>query len=210
MGTEIGSGGAERVAQALDALKRTGSNVLLVGAGTSDGHDAVCRRLGGDLAHDSRYQVFVTDPATAGPTDCHAAGTRRTIEYEPTSNRQKSAVRAPLETLGVDVIETIDEFDADANGLEAGELRVCVRSLATLLQEHEAEHVFRLVHVLRSRIEQARGIGHYHLPVSPDHDAVRLLEPMFDATVDLRASDGVHEHRWHLRDREMRTDWIRL
>ncbi|WP_049925391.1 DUF7504 family protein [Halopiger goleimassiliensis] len=198
-----GSGGAVRVAQTLESFKRTGSNVLLVGTGAPDVHERACQRLCGTDDRD-RYRLFVgIDGSRPSIHDHGSSATKRTIEYE-------SGGPTPLKDLGIDVIEALDAFDADAGGLESADCRVCVDSLAPLLQTYDAERVFRLVHVLSSRIEQAQAIAHYHLPVGPDHDAVRLLEPLFDATVELRRGESEDEHRWHLHDREVRTDWIRL
>lgn len=206
---EIGCDGGDRVARGLDALKRRGSNILLVGAGSSGAHDVACRRLCG-TARDPRYRLFVTDESTGAASHSIDDERSRSIDYESIARTSTDAAGSPLEALGLDVIETIDAFDADADGLAPSQLRVCVGPLATLLQEHDTERVFRLVHVVSSRIEGARGMGHYHLPVNHDHDAVRLLEPVFDATVGLRDRRDGFEQRWHLHDAGVRTDWIPL
>lgn len=213
MGGEYESGGAVRVSRALETLKRTGSNVLLVGS-AAGAHDAACHRLCGTAAPAPRYRLFVTDGATASSADCDGGSTVRTIEYgslsAPSASDRSVGAGRSLEALGLAVIETIDEFAAEANGLEPSQLRVCVDSLGTLFRRHDAEEVFRLLHVLRSRIDRASGMGHFHASVDRDHEAVRLLEPLFDATVVVRSRGSVHEHRWELRDRDVATDWIRL
>ncbi|RQG90513.1 DUF7504 family protein [Natrarchaeobius chitinivorans] len=212
MESELGNVGAVRAtfAHELRTLKHKGSNLLLVGSG-SGAHEAVCPRLCGQSAHESRYRLFVTDDA-ARCTDHRGDGQVRTIEYtDPASGTGGSdGDRTPLGYLGTEIIDTIDEFEEDVGGFEPSELRVCVDSLVPLLQEYDTEDVFRLVHVVTARVEQARGMGHYHLPVSRDHDAVVLLEPMFDAVVELRTRGNTHEQQWHLRDQDTETDWIRL
>lgn len=223
MDRALGSRGAERVVQTLDALKRTGSNILLVGSGVTGAHEAACRRLCGPTDADRRYRVVVTDeqrPMVTCEHDKH--GGVRTIAYGAGETAPAAAtaengpvVRSsrspePLEALGLEVIDAIDAIEADAGGLEPSELRVCVDSLATLFKEHDTENVFGLLHVVSSRIEQAGGMGHYHLPVAADHDAVRLLEPIFDATVELRETGGRYEQRWALEDRDLQTEWVPL
>ncbi|RQG90313.1 hypothetical protein EA462_10070 [Natrarchaeobius halalkaliphilus] len=194
-------------AQTLDSLKRQGCNLLLVGSRTSKGHELVCRRLSALSSQEPRYRLLVTADSTTHRHGLTRPTETTTIEYATAESNPDGTA---LGNLGLEVIDAIDEFEAAADGLEPSELRVCVDSLVSLLQECETEAVFRLLHVVMSRTERARGMGHYHLPVSRDHDAVSLFEPMFDAVVELRTDDGVHEQRWHLRDREAPTDWIRL
>ncbi|RQH03128.1 DUF7504 family protein [Natrarchaeobius oligotrophus] len=217
MESKSGNMGVERAtfAQTLDTLKREGSNLLLVGSGTADAHTAACHRLCGESAGASRYRVVVTEDASQrAHNDCPASEPTVTIEFpvddRTTEGETSGDERTSLGRLGLEIIETIDEFDTDAGGLEPSELRVCVDSLVSLLQNYDTEEVFRLLHVTTSRIDQSRGMGHYHLAVSRDHEAVSLLEPMFDAVVELRTRDGVHEQQWHLRDRDAKTDWVHL
>lgn len=223
MDRAIGDRGAARVVQTLDALKRTGSNILLVGSTVTSAHDVACHRLCGRVDGDRRYRVVVTDGGrSTASCDHDDRGTVRTITYDApettattttgATNSATSTSRSPdsLEALGLEVIDAIDTIESEAGELGPSELRVCVDSLATLFQEHDTESVFRLVHVVSSRIEQAGGMGHYHLPVAADHDAVRLLEPMFDATVELRGEHDRYEQRWSLDDQDLETGWVPL
>ncbi|MWV40619.1 hypothetical protein [Natrialba sp. INN-245] len=215
MQRELGERGGERAtfAQTLNTLKHTGSNLLLVGSGGT-AHDTACRRLRGESQGESRYRVFVTDDVRCCYHD-HDEGDVSTaiVEYSGTRSGGRDDGGSSDEALGRlvrNVVDAVEEFEDEAGGFEPSELRVCVDSLVPLLQQYDTEDVFRFVHVTTARIEQARGMGHYHLPVSRDHDAVSLLEPMFDAVVSLRTRDDVHEQQWHLRDRGTPTDWIQL
>ncbi|MCU4740320.1 hypothetical protein OB955_02170 [Halobacteria archaeon AArc-m2/3/4] len=136
-----------------------------------------------------------------------ADGPERTGELSPNESVVGTELLSPL---GSEIIETVNEFDDVSGGLEPSELRVCVDSLVPLLTEHNSENVFRLLHVLTLRIRQANGMGHFHLPIDADHDAVNLLEPLFDAVVEVRSRDGASEQRWHLRDQQTSSDWIQL
>ncbi|THE66158.1 hypothetical protein D8Y22_04365 [Salinadaptatus halalkaliphilus] len=214
MDRELGAGGAERVAHTLDTLKRTGSNILLVGPPTQNVHTMACHRLCGDQSSGSRYHLFVTDDPDAIPAGHGSLETTRTIEYPGSATADTASTQrddqSTLESLGLEISEAIDDFDTASDGLEPSQLRLCVGSLATLLQDHDTEAVFRLVHVLTSRIDHVDGMGHYHLPVSRDHDAVALLEPLFDATVELRTRDETYEQRWELRGEDVQTDWVQF
>lgn len=215
MASERGETAMERAdfAQTLATLKRNGSNILLVGREATDAHADLCHRLHGASADGSRYRLFVTDGGeptvepnggTDGPTD-------RTIDYsalEPVATDDAGNGPAPLGTLGIEIVDAIDTFQGDADGLEPSQLRVCVDSLVALLEDHTAEKVFRLLHMTTSRVDNVQGMGHYHLPLERDHEAVRLFEPLFDAVVEIRVRDGAYKQRWELRERETPTDWL--
>lgn len=216
MATERGGAAAGQAdfAQTLARLKRDGSNVLLVGAETVDVHTVLCRRLLGETRDGARYRLFVTDgrEPLAKADDETDGGAVRTIDYsslDPTATEDAELRgRTPLGTLGIEIADAIDGFQGDADGLEPSQLRVCVDSLAALLEEHTAEKVFRLLHMATSRVDALQGMGHYHLPLDRDHEAVHLFESLFDAVVENRVRDDVAEQRWELRDRETPTDWL--
>ncbi|MFC4543568.1 hypothetical protein ACFO5R_16700 [Halosolutus amylolyticus] len=202
-------------ANELATLKREGSNILVVGADTADAHDAVCHRLLGDTDPGPRYRLFVTNSDTRSTSHgsggtVESAWTIDCSELNPSADDPTVPAASNLGTLGIEIVETIDELDDTADGLAPSELRVCVDSLVPLLQEYAAEHVFRLLHLATSRVDHVDGMGHYHLPLDRDHDAVNLLEPLFDAIVEVRARDDRYEQRWYLRDQETSTDWISL
>jgi len=210
MGTEMRDRGAVEVARALESLKRSGGNILFVGTAASRAHGEVCDRLCADAGGERRYHLFVTDDLLQIDVPAQRNfSTSQTIDYGSIALTQPSS-GATLETFSLEVIEAIDELESEAGGFEPSELRVCVGSLATLFQEYQTEQVFRFVHMIRSRIDQAQGIAHYHLPVRRDHDAVGLLEPIFDATVELRRRNQMTEQRWHIHNHDVSTDWIEL
>ncbi len=120
--------------------------------------------------------MFVTDDARCCYHDHEAEDvTTAIVEYSGPSSSDSGVGDGSEEALCqlvTDVIDTVEEFEDEADGFEPSELRVCVDSLVPLLQQYDTEDVFRFVHVTTARIEQARGMGHYHLPVSRDHDAI--------------------------------------
>ncbi|WP_226006304.1 DUF7504 family protein [Natrinema salinisoli] len=201
----------------LGTLKQEGSNILLVGAAAGT-HETACHQLLGADERDSRYRLFVTagdDRTTARDGDDVATDRVRTIDSREvleigTATDETETDRPSLGTLGIEIVETINDFDDSADGFSPSELRVCVDSLVPLLQTYDTETVFRLLHMTTARVDQANGMGHYHLPLDPDHDAVNLLEPMFDAVVTVRSRNGTDEQRWYLRETDTTTDWLEL
>jgi hypothetical protein len=204
--------------QALAALKRDGCNVLLVGDAPERANRRACRRLLGEGANDPRRKLFVfTDPTDARERLSVDDGrrTRVLLQHDgdaPDDPPARTTVvdGRRLSVLCREFVAVVDEFEAEGDGLAPGELRVCVDSLRPLLHDYASENAFRLLHMLSTRVREANGLGHYHLPLAPDADAVNLLEPLFDAVVEVRVDDGSPEHRWYLRESELSSDWIGL
>lgn len=225
--SESGSDEAVTFSRELSAMKRRGSNILVVGAGVSDAHVAACRRLLGEAGHRRRLFVFTDDghgigrrcvsserdTSTVRIVDC--SGTTRsaasTTQPSP-SGPAVSHTDAPIDDLAVlgnAVAGGIDYFEAESDGLEPAELRLCVASLCPLLAENDDRSVFRFLHALTSDVRRVSGMGHYHLAVPHGAEEVSVLAPIFDAVVEVRTRDE-HEQRWHLQDPEFTTDWLTL
>lgn len=204
-------------AQALEELKREGSNLLLVGEATESAHRAASDRLLGETA-ELRRRLFVF---TSGENVCSelidegAASTTRVVAQHSTDReRWPGAVETTtvddemLSKLARATIDAVDEIEADSGDLAAGELRLCFDSITPLLRNHQAENVFRLLHLVTSRVRQVKGMGHFHLRLDRDSDHVRVLEPMFDAVVEIRVGEDGPQQRWHLRDQEVTSEWV--
>lgn len=224
MGPDHGGGlpDSTAFAQRLQELKAHGSNVLVVGRVTNRGHAAACERLLGDETGDVRRRLFVF---TEGTTPCAtlpeaAEGENRTrvivqgsavdagpdVSHLPTTSVETGL----LSSLGTAIMSTVDEFEEGTDGLAPGEFRLCFDSLAPLLEAHRSENVFRLLHMVTSRVRELDGMGHFHLRVDRDSDPVRLLEPLFDAVVEVRVTNEGVEHQWHLRDGDVSSGWLEL
>jgi len=225
MRTEHGGGVPDSAtfAQALAELKREGSNLLLVGEATADAHAAASRRLLGDPG-ESRRRLFVftrgADVCAGLPEDTDPSSVRvisqRTTDgsAKPTDwpdGLDEIVVEADmLSPLAMEVIEAIEEFDEETDGLEPAQLRLCFDSITSLYRQHQSENVFRLLHLVTSRVRQVKGMGHFHLRLDKDSEYVRLLEPMFDAVIEMRVEGDAAQQRWHLRDQEVTSDWVDL
>ncbi|WP_254862933.1 DUF7504 family protein [Halovivax gelatinilyticus] len=217
MGSEPGGATPERASfvQSLEALKRQGSNVLVVGTTAVKPHDAVCGRLMGTGSVDSRSRIVVTtDWSRVVSADCCGPeatqflvlGDGDRAEEEIPDNATEVSL---LGVLGTTFVELINDIEADMD-LDPSQLRVCVDSVSDLVEMYDTENVFRLLHAMTTRIRQSRGMGHYHLPIDRAEEAVSLYEPLFDAVITLRTNGERIEHRWDLRDGTAQTDWIDL
>jgi len=223
MHTDHGSGVPDSAtfAQTLSELKRNGSNLLLVGETDSAAHRTACRRLMGYDGDDSRQRVYVLTRDAEGcaslPRSPSSTGDTVFVHHEDVDVPDQVAPTVEelvvdsdlLSAMGTTVLETVDDIEAGGD-LEPGELRLCLDSVRPLLQQHRSETVFRLLHMMTSHVRQSTGMGHFHLRLDHENDYVRLLEPLFDATVEVRVDGDAVEQRWHLRDSEVTSEWLKL
>jgi len=181
----------------LAGLKRRGGGVLVVG---TDGHEALCRRFGGDRSSSRRV---LTVPA-AGPacaTECtHPPEGAASVEGCGWGTRRLSEV-------GSETIDRIDRLAAE--GLDGSELRVCIESADALVDSADPERATLFVDAVLERTREAGGIAHVHTTEPYRSDPVRRFGPLFDAVVEVRA-DPHPRQRWHLPDSDHDTGWLPL
>jgi len=228
MGMESSAGGAASFAKALASLKRHGSNLLLVGPAYESAHLPASRRLMGD-ADSPRERLLVLTDREAGRDTRLPDGAEpvRTVEH-PSLTRSAAASRpgpspSPLSpagpdgdardylvALGNEITDEIDAAEERADGLASSQLRVCFDSLAPVVDQHDRQRVVAFLHAVTSEVDRVNGMGHYHLPVPADAEVVELLEPLFDALIELRVAEDGPQQRWRLTDGRGSTDWLPL
>lgn len=215
--------------QELDALKQRGSNLLVVGSRIPAAHRAACQQFLGGTDTEPRRRVFaLADPCVSVDERLPSVGANpdrlRIVRY-PATNRstapvQSGSASAPgSETtvdhadpgeLGLAISEAIGGFEATSGGLSPAELRLCFDSLAPLLSEHDPETMFRFLHLLTHRVRSVEGMAHYHLTTDRGNRTIALLEPLFDAVIELRPRESTLYQRWSLRDSGLTTGWLEL
>lgn len=222
--------------RSLSALKQRGSNLLVVGSAAEEARKAASRRFLGDGVSESRRRLFVfTDAAHtdvtvgSGPvTDETTRAIRRTTPTRSTASVHATTedelpsptLRGEVSHRHVDSDELgalawaiqreLSEFERDTGSFSTGELRLCFDSLTPLLSTHDTSAVLRFLRAIGNRVRADSGMAHYHLPVARTDPVVDDLEPLFDAVIELRLSNGQPEHRWHLRDESFQSDWLPL
>ena len=227
MVSEPTAGGAASFARALASLKRRGSNLLLVGPAYEPTHLPVSRRLMGDADAPRERLLVLTDHDAAREARLpEGAEPVRTVEHRSLT-RSAAARPAPSPTplsisgpdgephdalvaLGNDVADEIGAADERVGGLEPGQLRVCVDSLAPIVEEYDRQRVVAFLHAMTRDVDRVNGMGHYHLPVPTDAEVVGFLEPLFDAVIELRVDEEGPQQRWRLTDGRGSTDWLAL
>lgn len=215
--------------EALSELKRRGSVSLVVGSVPHESYVRVSRCMLGESDGDRRRRRLlvvserdresaVRRLRTTGPLDgthavvvaCNgtargaAAGTTPMDEDGPSVRR----VEGGLDDLGAAITDALDRFEAASGGLAPAELRVGVDPLPDRLGAGATPAAFGFLHAFTHQVRRAGGMGHVRLARERDDTAVRTLAPLFDVLLELRLDGRRLEQRWHLRDRDVVSDWI--
>lgn len=191
----MSAGSAESKALAvLSGLERRGGGVLVVGDHV--GQRRLCERL---LGGPERERVVVARGDSNPTGRCrHDATVVRSGAATP--SRAGPALQSS--SLVERVTETIEARGRD---LDPAELRVCLGSVdPTRLG---ARRVF--LDAVLGELRRVNALGHVHVPEPHDGDLVRRLEPLVDATVEVRV-DPRPEQRWILPEHGVTTDWLDL
>jgi hypothetical protein len=208
----------EAFADELEALKRRGCALLLVGPAAGATR---CETLLGDDDRERERLVVDTararDPSPgddsplvhAGASNVRSAGVMSTTPGDVSSTETPDLdADDERETSGLDAVadELIDRIDRlDAEGLKTSELRVCLGDLGTIGSDRSGDLIAFLDATIE-RIREAGGMGHLHLS---DTSPLRAtIEPLFDVTVEVRPVPDGRQQRWLLHEADLDSGWV--
>lgn len=221
----VESNGTIAVGSTLKRLKQTGGNVLVAGAVPDALTDVASANLLGDPERGRRHVFALLDrddtvvPARLGSTDetaarvvDYAAASRSAASAQPSADDGSAGTDRPadLDELEAAIETQIETLVAGTPLCEPGEIRLCVDSLRPVLDQRDAEGAIAFLEPVFDSVRDASALAHYVLPVDRDEPVVRTLEPLFDATIELRVSESGPEQRWHLHESNHTTDWFAL
>lgn len=211
---------------ALAATKRRGSVSLVVGNVPPEAYRRVSERMLGDpSAGVERRRLLVVPDAEresalarlqatgrADPSYARVVTTDGTARSAAANGGERQTpvvdrVDGSLGGVGDAVTDAIARFETVAGGLAPAELRVGVDALAAL-DGGGTETAFGFLHVLGRQVRDTDGMAHVRLARAYDSRAVRTLEPVCDAVVELRLDGYRLEQRWHLREEGVVSDWL--
>jgi hypothetical protein len=153
-------------------------------------------RHGHDYDHGHGSTRGATTPATPGTPPEPAGGPRlRSVGGRPGE-------------VGAAVSEELERLETAADGFDPTECRVGFDYLSGLRAAHGDDVSFGFLYTLRGQVRSLEGLLHVRLLRPRDTEAVRTFEPLFDATLELRANGAGLEQRWHLEDGEIVSDWL--
>ncbi|RRJ31841.1 DUF7504 family protein [Halocatena pleomorpha] len=213
----------------LMGLKRRGCCVLVTGSVSERVRAAQSRRLFGE-SDTSRQRILIFTEQASSPTAQYLPDgipsthpSVRILDYtdlvadmagDISSSQQSLAdvdPDTPESMTGLCVLLCDPVCDAvPSDSLPPGELRLGITTLGTLVETDGLSATRAFVRSIRSDILAANGMGHFHFPDDPDPELLAALDPVIDIHIELRQSDDVPEHRWHLLGTEHSTGWLRL
>jgi KaiC/GvpD/RAD55 family RecA-like ATPase len=172
----------------LSGKRQLAMNALGHGANEGEGTVIITTRDSSDRVR-SDYRSLLEDPdgANVGIVDC-------VTNHQGRSASDTELVRyasSPLDMTGIGIkfSEFVEEFYKERN---VKKNRVLVDSLSTLLMYSDLQTVFRFMHVLTSRIEDADAIGiHVIESTAHDQEALNTLNQLFDGIVEVEQDSSV-------------------
>jgi len=172
----------------LSGKRRLAMEALAHGANRGDGSVVITTRDSSDrVLSDFRSLLDQPDSATIGVVDC-------VTKHQGRSASDTELVKyasSPLDMTGIGIkfSEFVEEFYTER---DVRENRVLVDSLSTLLMYSDLQTVFRFMHVLTSRIEEADAIGiHVIESTAHDQESLNTLNQLFDGVVEIDAKESV-------------------
>jgi KaiC/GvpD/RAD55 family RecA-like ATPase len=172
----------------LSGKRKLAMEALAHGANDGEGAVVITTRDSSDrVLSDLRALLDDPDSANIGVVDC-------VTKHQGRSASDNELVRyasSPLDMtgIGIEFSEFVEEF---YTGRNVQRNRVVVDSLSALLMYSDLQTVFRFMHVLTSRIEDADAIG-FHVIESTAHDqeSLNTLKQLFDGVVEVEADESV-------------------
>jgi KaiC/GvpD/RAD55 family RecA-like ATPase len=172
----------------LSGTRRLAFETLAHGANNGEGAVIVTTRDSSDrVIADFRSLLDAPDEAHMGIVDCVTQHQGRSASDSELVKFASSPV--DMTGIGIKFSEFVEEFYTE-RGVERN--RIAMDSLSTLLMYSDLQTVFRFMHVLTSRIEDANAIG-VHVLESTAHDAEEMntLKQLFDGVVTVEEDESV-------------------
>lgn len=172
----------------LSGKRRLAMEALAHGGNNGDGAVIVTTRDSSDrVLADFRSLLDSPDDAHIGVVDCVTQHQGRSAT--DTEHVKHASSPVDMTGIGIKFSEFVENFYTERN---VKKNRVAIDSLSTLLMYSDLQTVFRFMHVLTSRIEDADAIG-IHVIESTAHDAetMNTLKQLFDGMVTVDEDESV-------------------
>lgn len=198
----------------LDRLKRSGSAVLVLSGWESA--DVCLDLLGSDeeprrrvLVRADEFNGLPVPGDDAVVVDATADDSRAAAAFDPGAVDRCMAGGCTLDTVATAVENEVNRLAAE--GLDAGELRVCLGRLDAVLGRTDPGKVEGAIADVLDAVRSARGMAHAHLSPEVAASSVARLRTAFDVTVHVRTTpDGVQQQRWRLHDSGIDSGWLQM
>ena len=172
----------------LSGKRKLAMEALAQGANGGEGAVVITTRDSSDrVLTDFRSLIDDPDDAHIGVVDCVTKHQGRSVS----DNELVKYASSPLDMTGIGIkfSEFVEEF---YTGRNVKRNRVALDSLSTLLMYSDLQTVFRFMHVLTSRIEDADAIGlHVIESTAHDQESLNTLKQLYDGIVEVEADESV-------------------
>jgi KaiC/GvpD/RAD55 family RecA-like ATPase len=172
----------------LSGKRRLAMEALAHGANNGEGAVIITTRDSSDRVL-TDFNSLLEDPESA-----HIGVVDSVTEHQGQSASDSGLVRyasSPLDMTGIGIkfSEFIEEFYTNRS---LQQNRVVLDSLSTLLVYSDLQTVFRFMHVLTSRIEDADAVGLHVIEANAhDQESLNTLKQLFDGIVEVDADESV-------------------
>jgi len=172
----------------LSGKRKLAFEALAQGTNNGEGAVVITTRDSSDrVLADLRSLLDDPEGGHIGVVDCVTKHQGRSVSDTELVKHASS----PLDMTGIGIkfSEFIEEF---YTGRNVQQNRVVLDSLSTLLMYSDLQTVFRFMHVLTSRIEDADAIGlHVIESTAHDQETLNTLKQLFDGIVEVDADESV-------------------
>ena len=172
----------------LSGKRKLAMEALAQGANGGEGAVVITTRDSSDrVLTDFKSLIDDPDDAHIGVVDCVTKHQGRSVS----DNELVKYASSPLDMTGIGIkfSEFVEEF---YTGRNVKRNRVALDSLSTLLMYSDLQTVFRFMHVLTSRIEDADAIGlHVIESTAHDQESLNTLKQLYDGIVEVEADESV-------------------
>ena len=172
----------------LSGKRKLAMEALAQGANGGEGAVVITTRDSSDrVLTDFKSLIDDPDDAHIGVVDCVTKHQGRSVS----DNELVKYASSPLDMTGIGIkfSEFVEEF---YTGRNVKQNRVALDSLSTLLMYSDLQTVFRFMHVLTSRIEDADAIGlHVIESTAHDQESLNTLKQLYDGIVEVEADESV-------------------
>jgi KaiC/GvpD/RAD55 family RecA-like ATPase len=166
----------------LSGKRRLAFEALAHGANDGEGAVIVTTRDSSDRVL-TDFRSLLEDPTGAhtGIVDCVTQHQGRSEQDTQTVKYASSPT--DMTGIGIKFSDFLEEF---YTGRNVTKNRVAVDSLSTLLMYSDLQTVFRFMHVLTSRIEDADALGvHVLESTAHDEETINTLKQLFDGAIEV-------------------------
>lgn len=198
--------GSTQLVLGMDARARSAVSAQLIGAPAA-GRRALFVLLGRDRAvvENRLPEGLSADDTRIVEYDFYRSAARSTEARDHSTARRLDDLEAVFDEVRQAMAAVSSETD---DQLAPGELRVCVDSLAPIVDGFDRPAVVGFLENLGSEVRSHRGMAHAVLPVPELSDGFDWLGSAFDAIVEARRVEGNVQERWLIPDDGLTTEWF--